>query len=165
MKSSLQSWTSLHWTSLSEKADGLGSKNKEKDSAPQQLSTKTTNQKPLVSSLIHITHWSKDLFWLHLWVCHLTFHKLHLHLKNTTFKRCQIAFTKESINLTICKKRTTTLSTDSSVWFTDCDLFEIKLIHFLYWWKFLYWIWRKILFEKKERTMQITLFEFIVSVT
>ena len=122
----LQFSTDCPWIFLSEKADGPGSRNKEKDWALLQLTSNLTLQKQSVTFWMPTTPWSSYSYWPHPWVCLLTSHKPLLHWKSITSKKCQTANTKESKNLITFKEPTKTLSTKWWVWFTDCDLFQIN---------------------------------------
>lgn len=115
-----------NWLSISslDKADGHGSKNKEKDSLPLQFISKNTNLILQENFWKHTTLWLKSSFLLQLSVCLHTFHNPQAHLKSITFNKWLIVFTKELKNLTILKENTITLLTDSLDYFTDCDLFE-----------------------------------------
>lgn len=107
----LQFWINWPLTSLSEKADGLGSRNKEKDSVLQPHISRFILQKQSVNSSMPTMVWSKSSFWPHLWVWALTFLKLQLHWKSITFKKWPIVYMKELRNLTTSKVRTTISST------------------------------------------------------
>ncbi len=120
-KSSVQFWTDFLSPFSSEKADGHGSRNKEKDSKLQLLTSKKTNLRPSANFWSITTLWSKAWCWHLHWAIHLTFHKHQLLWKNITCKKWETNPMKEWTNWTAWTENKTILSTELWGFCTDYD--------------------------------------------